>query len=171
MREMYGRFKITREQEERVIEGITLWVFIHNGDTYYLTEIGVYRDGMIDCWGLVNLDEFKQKVATGWVVSSLPEEAKVHIPMLSMFVVHSISYSVSEQDLLNEVEDEIANLNGRPTSIHKCCAAYKEFRRKRTEEARAALRKALQNVPARIRRRHSEIFFRIEKRADQRFPG
>ena len=51
-----------------IIRGQGLSAFIHNS-SYYETIIGVFEDGKIDCWGLVNFEEFKTKVAQGWVVT------------------------------------------------------------------------------------------------------
>ena len=45
-----------------IIRGIGLSAFIHNWH-YYETIIGVFEHGTIDCWGLVNFEEFKTKVA------------------------------------------------------------------------------------------------------------
>src|SRR5262245_1082684 len=77
--------RVYREQEGQQIPGISLLAFIHNGPAYYLTEIKVYRDGMVDCWELVDLDEFKKKVASGWVVTTLPEGAEISISLLCGF--------------------------------------------------------------------------------------
>src|ERR1044071_3791621 len=38
------------------IEGTWRTVFINNGGTHYLTDLKIYADGLIDCWGLVDLD-------------------------------------------------------------------------------------------------------------------
>ncbi|WP_329199195.1 MULTISPECIES: DUF7639 domain-containing protein [unclassified Streptomyces] len=37
--------------------------------------LGGGADGLIDCWGLVTLDEFEQKPRCGWVATDLPEGA------------------------------------------------------------------------------------------------
>jgi hypothetical protein len=50
--------RISRIENGAEIPGTWLNAFIHNGN-YYLTEIRIYKDGKIDCWGLVDLDEFK----------------------------------------------------------------------------------------------------------------
>ena len=75
----------SRKENGVEIPGTFVHAFIHNGDTYFLTEIKIYKDGMIDCWGLVNFEEFKQKVANGWVVTSLPNNAEVSVSFLASF--------------------------------------------------------------------------------------
>ncbi len=48
--------RISREHNGEIIEGTYLKAFIRNGDTYFLTEIKIYRDGIIDCWELVDFE-------------------------------------------------------------------------------------------------------------------
>ena len=38
-------------------------------------RISIFRDGMVDCWGLVPFEEFKHKVRSGWVVMQPPPNA------------------------------------------------------------------------------------------------
>jgi hypothetical protein len=33
------------------IEGTWRNAFIHSGGTYFLTDLQIYADGMVDCWG------------------------------------------------------------------------------------------------------------------------
>lgn len=34
---------------------------VHHNVTYYLTDLLVYADGIVDCWGLVTLEQFRGK--------------------------------------------------------------------------------------------------------------
>ncbi len=52
------------EQDGTRIDGVFVLAFIHNG-RYHLTPIRNYQDGMIDCWGLVDFEGFKEKVRSG----------------------------------------------------------------------------------------------------------
>lgn len=52
----------------QIIFGRGLTAFIHNS-SYQLETIKVYEDGLIGCWGLVDLDGFKQNVRQGQVVT------------------------------------------------------------------------------------------------------
>jgi len=61
------------------IDGSWRHVFIKNGNTNYLTDLKVYADGMIDCWGLVDLATFRQKVAAGWVATSYAQGAPARL--------------------------------------------------------------------------------------------
>jgi hypothetical protein len=58
------------------IEGTWRHAFIRNGRDYYLTDLFIYADGMVDYWGLVTLEEFEGKLASGWVATTLDEGAR-----------------------------------------------------------------------------------------------
>src|SRR3954471_10389089 len=55
------------------IPGTWRHVFICNGGHYFLTDLFIYADGLIDCWGLVTVVELEEKLRTGWVATSFPE--------------------------------------------------------------------------------------------------
>lgn len=143
-------FRTYRIENEVRIDGVFFLAFIHNQD-YFLTPISIYKDGMIDCWELVDFEEFKRKVRSGWVVTQPPEGAKIGVAFLASFNAVTASYWIKPEELIKEVEDEIERLNGRPTSREKCKEAYKAFQDNPTEELREKLRQAYEIVPEHIR--------------------
>src|SRR5262249_19063984 len=73
----YSSNRVThRIAEGKVVPGLCFPAFIHNGN-YYLASIVAYKDRVIDCWGLVTFEDFKEKVRDGWVVTSIPDGALV----------------------------------------------------------------------------------------------
>lgn len=144
--------KITRIKDGVEIEGRALKAFIHNGNHHFLTNIKVYKDGMIDCWGLVDIDGFKKKIASGWVVTSLPEGARVAVSGLVDVTATNVNAHVGEEEFIKEVVDVIEELNERPTSSMTCLAAVEQFNSAPSEEAREALRLAYEAVPEHNRR-------------------
>ncbi|MFB7366590.1 DUF7638 domain-containing protein, partial [Streptomyces hydrogenans] len=70
---------IGRRVTYRTVDGVRIpgtWrhVFIRNG-RYFLTDLLIYADGLVDCWGLVTVEEFEEKVRSGWVATTLPDGA------------------------------------------------------------------------------------------------
>lgn len=63
-----------KDTDGRVIFGKGLAAFIHNGRYHHVT-IKIYQDGMIDCWELVDLVGFKEKVRRG-AVSKCPNHSR-----------------------------------------------------------------------------------------------
>lgn len=129
------------------IPGTWRHAFICNGGTYFLTDLGIYADGLIDCWGLVTLDEFEQKLRSGWVATGLPEGAEASAHGLASWRFAEPHTRITPELLLAEVRDTIEELNGRPDSTARCLAAVDVFLADRTEENRAAARTAYLAVP------------------------
>lgn len=143
------------EQDDRVwdrqgIPSTALWAFIHNGP-YFLTEITVYQDGLIDCWELVDIEGFERKIVEGWVVTAVPEGAHVDIGQLAHLTATDVQGWVLEREFVKEVRDAIERLNGRPTSDDRCQDAYRRFMETPTGETRAVLAAAYEAVPAHLR--------------------
>jgi hypothetical protein len=144
-------FDVTyREVDGRRIEGTWRHVFIHNGDTFYLTDLKIYADGLIDCWGLVDLAGFREKLRSGWVATSLPNGAMASAHHLGSWQFQS-STCVSADDLFTEVADEIERLAGRRTSSDRCIEALYRFEETRLEADRQLLAEAYLAVPSQLR--------------------
>lgn len=133
------------------IEGTWRHAFIRNGRDYHLTDLFIYADGMVDCWGLVTLDEFEGKLASGWVATTLDEGARASAHHLASWKLAEPQMGMTPQQLLGEVRDTIDHLNRRPDSTQRCLAAVEVFRSEPTEENRAALRELYEAIPEHMR--------------------
>lgn len=135
-----------------IIPGIFLQAFIKNGDYYFVTEIKVYKDGMIDCWGMVDFEGFKEKVKKGWVRTNLPEGTRVSMMVSGLnFTVHNVKSWVEEQEFVKEVEDEIRRLNGQPTTGELCRQALAQYKDEPNEANKQYLCQAYDTVPKHLR--------------------
>ena len=132
--------------DDQQILGAFLTVFIHNG-AYHLTKIAVYADGMIDCWGLVDFNEFVRKVNSGWVVTTLPEGADVSVSKITGFTANKILFSVPESEFIKEVLDTIEELNERPSSLALFVQASKNYWNEPNEENQRLMHEAFEKVP------------------------
>jgi hypothetical protein len=143
--------RVCRRVGDEIIIGKSLPAFIHNGGTYFLTQIEVYPDGTIECWGHVTLEEFEQKVGSGWVVTSLPEYAEVHIHHLATFRAKDVISFVQEGDLLKEVRDIIAQFQGYPSLSKRCLDAFFRYLDEPTQKNREQLQEAYTAIPLDLR--------------------
>lgn len=144
---MASFYRTYRETKDGIrIDGVFEMAFIHNGD-YYLTHISIYRDGMIDCWGLVDFEEFKKKVRSRWVVTRPPKKARIHVSSLACFTATHASYWIEPEEFIKEVADEIEQLNGRPTTSDRCRAAWAAYQASPSTSTREALRAAYEAIP------------------------
>ncbi|MFJ9644056.1 NADAR family protein [Streptomyces sp. NPDC004244] len=145
--------RITHRTADGVrIPGTWRHAFICNGGSYFLTDLFIYADGLVDCWELVTLEEFEEKLRTGWVATSLPEGGRASAHHLAAWRFGEPQTWLTPELLLAEVRDTIDELNGRPDSTGRCLAAVDVFLADRTEANRAAARAAYLAVPETVRR-------------------
>jgi hypothetical protein len=147
------------------IPGTWLRAFINNGGHYFVTEVKIYRDGKIDCWELVDLEEFRRKVLVDhWVVLRIPEGARVGFENGIAFTVTSFHDYVSDEGFLAQVEDEIRELNDEPTTLDIARQALAEYKEMPNQETLIRLRAAYDAVP-----KHRRIFLGSQDDKDSEF--
>ncbi|MGW4811683.1 NADAR family protein [Kitasatospora cineracea] len=140
--------RITHRTADGVrIPGTWRHAFIRNGGRYFLTDLFIYADGLINCWGLVTVEEFEEKLRTGWVATSFPEGGNASAHGLASWKFSEPESWVTPELLVAEVRDTIDRLNGRPDSTGRCLAAVDVFLAERTEENRSAARAAFLAIP------------------------
>ena len=138
---------IYREENGQIILGQAHNIYIHNL-RYYLTELKIYADGMIDCWEMVTFEEFKNKVKSGWIVTELPNTAEVSIsPGLGDFTATNITNLVKPEELIKEVADIIDELNNRLTTSDICQKAFEDYQKKPNESNKKELKEAYEAIP------------------------
>jgi predicted NAD-dependent protein-ADP-ribosyltransferase YbiA (DUF1768 family) len=140
----------TLDDGERV-EGTWRHAFINNGGLYFLTDLKIYTDGLIDCWGLVNIDEFREKLRIGWIATTIAENANVSAHHLASWQAVN-SQCIDAEMLISEVLDTIAELQGSPTSSERFGIVLNSFLAEETETNRAQLRAAYFEIPEHMRR-------------------
>jgi ribA/ribD-fused uncharacterized protein len=141
-----------RHVDGEQIPGITRHAFIRNGGNYFLTDLIIYADGLVNCWGLVDLAEFEQKLRSGWVATTLEEGASASVHHVASWKFAEPQSWVTPEMLLGEVRDEIDKLNSRPDSSARCRAAVDVYLADRTEERRQQLLDAYLAIPEHLRR-------------------
>jgi hypothetical protein len=142
---------VYRIVENEIIRGKSISAFIHNGGTFFPTQVEVYQDGKIKCWGLLTLEEFKQQVRNRWIITTLPEGAWVSIDLLTKFRATDVYNNVEEIDLIKEVEDIIEQLNDHPSLSQICLRAFLRFLEDPTDGNREQLQAAYTAVPEHLK--------------------
>jgi hypothetical protein len=133
----------------QIIRGKGLSAFIHNLN-YYETIIGVFEDGTIDCWGVIDFEEFKTKVAEGWVVTQVPKGAKISCHHL-YYGNSTLEFYIEIDEFVKEVEDTINLLQGKQTVGQTCVQAFAKFLTFPTPENKSSLREAYNAIPKHLR--------------------
>ncbi|WP_293329991.1 hypothetical protein [Microcoleus sp. CAWBG58] len=132
-----------------IIRGQGLSAFIHNVN-YHETIIKVFEDGKIDCWGLVDFEEFKTKVAQGWVVTQVPKGARISCHHL-YWGNSTLEFYIEIDEFVKEVADIINQLQGKPTVAKTCLQAFTRFLTFPTPENKISLRAAYDAIPKHLR--------------------
>jgi predicted NAD-dependent protein-ADP-ribosyltransferase YbiA (DUF1768 family) len=132
------------------IEGTWRPAFIRNGD-YYLTDLLIYADGKVDCWGLVDIEEFCARVRDGWVATTFPSAARASAHMVASWRMVDPVSSVTGDQLIAEVRDEIERLRGEPASEDRCLAALRRYLAEPGTARLGELRSAYLAVPEHLR--------------------
>jgi hypothetical protein len=104
----------TKEIRGHEIPGI-----IHNG-SYFLTELQVFADGLINCWEMVDVSMFKEKLRRGWVVTTIPDGGELSIHGIGSVAVTSASWRHTPNSLAKFVQDIIKTLNPRMENLYDC---------------------------------------------------
>ncbi|WP_406864974.1 NADAR family protein [Streptomyces sp. HUAS MG47] len=140
--------KIHRIVDGERIDGVSRPAFLRNGDHHYLVQLGIYADGLIDCWGLVTLEEFAADVRRGRVVTRFEDGMRAAVfETVEWEFGRVLSHPLTPESLIAEVRDDIDELNGRPDAVQRAWHAVDAFRVEPTEERRAALRAAYEQIP------------------------
>ncbi len=133
------------------IEGTWRPAFIRNGDRYYLTELLIYADGKVDCWGLVDFGEFCAKVRDGWVATTFTPGAWASAHAVASWRMAEPVSAVTAEELIGEVRDEIEGLRGEPASQDRCLGALRRYLAEPGPGRLADLRSAYLAVPGHLR--------------------
>ncbi|MER7760672.1 NADAR family protein [Streptomyces sp. NPDC097619] len=144
---MIGKKLIHRTSDGVRIPGTWRHAFICNGGRYFLTDLFIYADGLVDCWELVTLDAFEEKLRRGWVATSYEDGASASVHRLASWEFAGARSWTTPELVLAEVRDTIDQLNGRPDSTDRCLTAVDAFLADRTEEHREAARRAYLAIP------------------------
>lgn len=146
------------QNTHRIPEGTpfqTLPAFISNG-SYFLTDLKIYKNGLIDCWELVTLDEFVQKIENGWVSVELDSEENYDISIFGLgHISTGFHYHAhkTNQDLVLEVMDILSELNGQQTSSERCYQAWQNYQNEPTHRNISFLKEAYEAIP-----KHKRIY-------------
>jgi len=108
---------------KRIVRGRHIPAVIRNGG-YYFTHLSVYEDGLIDCWGATDLELFREKLETQWVVTSVPDGKAISFHGLTNLDVEAGSWVHDKKSFLQYVEAIVKEMNPEMQNI------YRHFERK-----------------------------------------
>jgi hypothetical protein len=139
------------------IDGQGINLFLKDVNEYHLVRIDIYNHESIIVNRLekpfeLSLRQIEQMISEERILTELPIGAQVKILGLGTFKVEKETYSVNISDKLIEIIDTIKVLNGEPSSIELCREVYEEYVEKPSENLKAKLKEAYENIPNHERR-------------------
>jgi hypothetical protein len=109
-----------RIERTMVIEGVVTPAFIHNGDQFFFVNLPVYADGLVECWEMVDLPLFEQKLRAGWVATSVPDGEQISVYGLGAWTVHDGRWALSPEGLRKRVQSLVKGLNPKLENLYDC---------------------------------------------------
>lgn len=154
-----------RKVNDKMIVGRSLLVLaVDRTGRYLLTNLEIYQDRKIMCWGIhdqllwervgittfpeMSFDQFVELVSLGKVVTTVPAGASISVSEFATFTVSKIESVLEQDDLIGVVRDMLHELNGEPTSSGRCREAFFHFLDEPTQLHHEQLREAYLAVPS-----------------------
>jgi hypothetical protein len=103
----------------RRLRGCAFPGIIRNGG-YFLTDLEVFEDGIINCWEMVDLPLFQQKLEARWIVTSIPAGKELSHHELGFFDVLEPQWTHSPETLLAYVDRLVSELNPSRDNLFDC---------------------------------------------------
>ncbi len=102
---------LLKRQVMRRIDGVSFPIFIRNGPTYFLSDLLVFEDGLVDCWHTHDLPMFLDDVTSGWVQPGVPDGAFINLQEYTRLEVKDPQWEMTADDLVLRVEEIVTALN------------------------------------------------------------
>ncbi|UJF32670.1 DUF7638 domain-containing protein [Paenibacillus hexagrammi] len=119
--------KISRQKE---IEGTRVPGIIHNMQYHYV-NVDVYEDGMVNCWELVDLAGFNDKMNSHWLVPQVPAGEIFSIHELGAYKIHSAKWKFNKTSYVRHIENMIRILNPNMENIYTISSSEKQLKSNR----------------------------------------
>lgn len=118
------------------IEGTEIPGIIHNGN-YFFDRLGVYEDGVVSCWKMSDLDQFREDLNRGWVVPAIPHGETLSVFELGDFRTEEALWQFDADGFYDHVVNTVKQMNPKMENIYHTSERELEKRTKRRFEPSA----------------------------------
>jgi hypothetical protein len=120
-------WQIVRMSPLRKIRGRAFSNFICNF-TYSFSMLDVYSDGLVNCWGLVDLPQLRRKAETDWISPQPLVGEPVRFHHLGAALVAEAEWKLTALDLVDLAIATIAELNTQGDDMDElACTPLRQF--------------------------------------------
>ncbi|WP_437913229.1 hypothetical protein WME73_41780 [Sorangium sp. So ce302] len=109
-----------RVSRTKTIDGIVTPAFIHNGPSFFFVDLPVFADGLVDCWELLDLALFRDRLRSGWVTPHPSDPAEVSVHGLAAWTTAGGRWELDADGLFERVLALVRQLNPRMENLHDC---------------------------------------------------
>jgi hypothetical protein len=107
---------IVRTQPFGRTYGKAILLFINNWQCH-LTAVDVYADGVVDCWGFVDLIRFEHKLKARWIVAAPKKDQPISVFNLGQATALETKWYHTPEDIAPEVMRTLKTLNPGLTGL------------------------------------------------------
>lgn len=101
----------------KTLEGRYIHSIIQNGGSYFLIDMPVYEDGVVDCWGNVDLEMLKDKILKGWLSPSVPDKERVSKHHLAVWEIESSNWYYNKENYHEFIVSVVKMMNPTLTNL------------------------------------------------------
>ena len=110
---------LTTISRTQIIDGFTIPAIIRNGQ-YFFIDLEIYKDGLVNCWEMVDLPLFKGKLNEKWVVTSIPDREHISIFSLGQWTIDNGEWYYNKDTFYDYVCSLVKQLNPKLENLHNC---------------------------------------------------
>jgi hypothetical protein len=111
-------YNTTNIYRKASIEGRSIPGIIRNG-RYFFSDLEVYEDGRVECWGLVDIEQLKVKVQTGWISSYIPDGDRISVHNLGDWKIKNGKWHFDQNTFTRYIYAIVKELNPHWENIYK----------------------------------------------------
>lgn len=112
--ETYPKAIISRT---RILEGRYVNSIINNGGSYFLIDLPVFEDGVVDCWENVDLQLLKTKIDSGWLSPTAPNKERISKHHLAGWEIESSKWYYTKNNYYEFILSVVKSMNPNLTNL------------------------------------------------------
>lgn len=101
----------------RILEGRYVNSIINNGGSYFLIDLPVFEDGVVDCWENVDLDQLKTKISSGWLSPVAPNKVRISKHHLAGWEIESSKWYYTKENYYDFLLSIVKSMNPNLTNL------------------------------------------------------
>jgi len=110
---------LTAISRTEIVEGYSIPAIIKNGG-YHFIDLQIYRDGLVNCWEMVDLSLFRSKLDSRWVVTSIPNGDTISIFSLGNWIIDNGDWLYDKFSFYDYVYSLVKKLNPNLENLYNC---------------------------------------------------